>query len=98
MRTVATMFIALVMAACSSPSDRPEVAAIRYVEDHFGPKSFDPDGKGYNINVIECGNLWCVSLHPAFDPKSFSPRYAGGGIEMKLRKSDSKVVSVWRTQ
>ncbi|MFQ3896179.1 MULTISPECIES: hypothetical protein [unclassified Sphingobium] len=98
MRTVPTVFVAFAIAACSSPSDQPEVAAVRYAEDHFGRKSFDPDGKGYNINVIDCGNLWCVSLHPAFDPKTFSLRYAGGGIEMELRKSDSKVVSVSRTQ
>lgn len=88
----------LALVGCSTPTPRPEKIAVTYAEQHLGRKSFDPDGKGYKINVIECGARWCVQLYPADDPKTGLPTYIGGGVELELRKSDLAVVKHVRTQ
>jgi hypothetical protein len=77
---------------------RPEAVAVAYAEQNFGRKSFDPDGRGYNINVIECGARWCVQLYPARDPATGDVRYIGGGVELELQKSDLAVVKHELTQ
>jgi len=98
MRRLLVMVAIFSVAGCSQKPERPEAVAVRYAEQHFGKRSFDPDGKGYNINVIGCGDSWCVQLYPALDAATAAPRYAGGGVHLTLRKIDMAVVNVWRTQ
>ena len=93
------LFFLCAVAACSpNPPDRPETVAVKYAEEKFGKRSFNPEGKGYNINVIDCGNNWCVMLSPALDPSDLSPRYAGGSAHLWLRKADLAVINTVQTQ
>ena len=97
---------ALAISNCTSAPDsnvpkrpRPETVAVEYAQQKLGRDFLDPDGKGYNINVIGCGERWCVSLNPGHDPKTgLPPLNIGGGVEIELRKSDLTVLKLSITQ
>jgi hypothetical protein len=94
------LLAALAISNCTNTSKnntinrlRPETVAVEYVERKFGGSYFDPRAKGYNINVRECGERWCVSLNSPLDPKTGAlPFQIGGGAEIELRKSDLAVM------
>ena len=99
MRQAFILATMLTLVGCSKTPPRPEDVAVKYAEQRWGREFFDPQGKGYNINVVDCGTHWCVQLAPFHDPKSLEPRFTfGGEIELELRKTDLAVTKQALTQ
>lgn len=88
---------AVLISGCAAPSsdivggDQPLEIALKYGRDHYPPNTFDPHGAGLEHQVVDRGEFWDVDYWPADSA-------TGGGLHVRIRKSDNKVISAGRTQ
>jgi hypothetical protein len=68
----------------------PIVIAQRYATTNSPTGKFPPTGANLQYQVREHGEIWLVELTPQ--------GYAGGGVNMVIRRNDGKVMNAEWTQ
>lgn len=91
------LLLVSVALACTGANARevvdpePLALATRFVRQHYSPETFNPNGVGLEHVVWDCGAIWEVEFWPA-------DSVTGGGLRLRIRKSDKKVLSAVRSQ
>lgn len=95
--SIPALLLAALTAACAGPTSanvddaKPLMIALKYGQDHYPPKTFDPNRAGMEHVVRDDGAFWDVEFWPADSA-------TGGGLTVRIRKSDEMVISAGRTQ
>jgi len=90
--------LALCVSGCSKDETRvlpnDPSAALKivkdYAETHYPKGTFQPDGARLHYHLTDEGDFWRGGLGP--------DGYAGGGLEVMIRKHDMKVIKATLTQ